>query len=416
MESRAVPISASERILTIDVVRGFALLGIFIMNMPWFNTSFFVGADGSRLWPEWWNVAAETIRDVLFAGKFNSMFSLLFAVGFTIQLDRLEERDPDHALPLYLRRLFWLFVFGAIHACFFWTGDILHIYAIFGLLLLALRHAPERLLWTLFASCVLYTPIMGIIRLIVATPEGMKASIATANVWVASNNAAYGHGSFLDAAREHMREMAFLYTDPHNLRLTIGFYILIFTTTLLGLMLGRRRFFQNSAQYLPTVRRVQWWALGLGILTGAVYGFWSATVHDPTPTPFRVVAGTCFVLCRLAIMVFYVTTIIRCVHNEKWRRRLAPMSVVGRMPLSNYLLQTLIATSLFYGWGLGWWGKVGPALDLVLAFAIFFAIQVPLSHYWLKRHALGPMEYLWRLLTYGRTSMRGKVLHEPSTA
>jgi uncharacterized protein len=416
MESRAVPISASERILTIDVVRGFALLGIFIMNMPWFNTSFFVGADGSRLWPEWWNVAAETMRDVLFAGKFNSMFSLLFAVGFTIQLDRLEERDPDHALPLYLRRLFWLFVFGAIHACFFWTGDILHIYAIFGLLLLALRHAPERLLWTLFASCVLYTPIMGIIRLIVATPEGMKASIATANVWVASNNAAYGHGSFLDAAREHMREMAFLYTDPHNLRLTIGFYILIFTTTLLGLMLGRRRFFQNSAQYLPTVRRVQWWALGLGILTGAVYGFWSATVHDPTPTPFRVVAGTCFVLCRLAIMVFYVTTIIRCVHNEKWRRRLAPMSVVGRMPLSNYLLQTLIATSLFYGWGLGWWGKVGPALDLVLAFAIFFAIQVPLSHYWLKRHALGPMEYLWRLLTYGRTSMRGKVLHEPSTA
>jgi uncharacterized protein len=252
--------------------------------------------------------------------------------------------------------------------------------------------------------------------LIVATPEGMKASIATANVWVASNNAAYGHGSFLDAAREHMREMAFLYTDPHNLRFTIGFYILIFTTTLLGLMLGRRRFFQNSAQYLPTVRRVQWWALGLGILTGAVYGFWSATVHDPTPTPFRVVAGTCFVLCRLAIMVFYVTTIIRCVHNEKWRRRLAPMSVVGRMPLSNYLLQTLIATSLFYGWGLGWWGKVGPALDLVLAFAIFFAIQVPLSHYWLKRHALGPMEYLWRLLTYGRTSMRGKVLHEPSTA
>lgn len=416
MESRAVPISASERILTIDVVRGFALLGIFIMNMPWFNTSFFVGADGSRLWPEWWNVAAETIRDVLFAGKFNSMFSLLFAVGFTIQLDRLEERDPDHALPLYLRRLFWLFVFGAIHACFFWTGDILHIYAIFGLLLLALRHAPERLLWTLFASCVLYTPIMGIIRLIVATPEGMKASIATANGWVASNNAAYGHGSFLDAAREHMREMAFLYTDPHNLRFTIGFYILIFTTTLLGLMLGRRRFFQNSAQYLPTVRRVQWWALGLGILTGAVYGFWSATVHDPTPTPFRVVAGTCFVLCRLAIMVFYVTTIIRCVHNEKWRRRLAPMSVVGRMPLSNYLLQTLIATSLFYGWGLGWWGKVGPALDLVLAFAIFFAIQVPLSHYWLKRHALGPMEYLWRLLTYGRTSMRGKVLHEPSTA
>jgi uncharacterized protein len=338
MGSGAVPISANERILTIDVVRGFALLGIFIMNMPWFHTSFFAGADGSRLWPEWWNVAAETIRDVLFAGKFNSMFSLLFAVGFTIQLERLEERDPDHALQLYLRRLFWLFVFGAIHACFFWTGDILHIYALFGLLLLALRNAPDRLLWTLFAACILYAPIIGIIRLMVTTPEAMKAFIATADVWVASNNAAYGQGSFLDAAREHIREMVFLYTDPHNLRFTIGFYVLIFTTTLLGLMLGRRKFFQNTAQYLPIVRRVQWWALGLGLLTGAVYGFWTATVHDPTPTPFRVIAMTCFVICRLAITAFYVTTIIRCVHNEKWRPRLAPMGVVGRMPLSNYLL------------------------------------------------------------------------------
>jgi uncharacterized protein len=190
----------------------------------------------------------------------------------------------------------------------------------------------------------------------------------------------------------------------------------IFTTTLLGLMLGRRKFFQNSQHYLPMVRRVQWWALGIGIVTGIVFGAWEATVADPRPTPFGVLARTCFVLCRLAIMIFYVATIVRCVHNDKWRARLAPMGVVGRMPLTNYLLQTLIATSLFYGWGLALWGKVGPALDLVLAFAIFFAIQVPLSHYWLKRHAMGPMEYLWRVLTYGRGSMRSKVLQEPSTA
>jgi len=416
MDSRAVPISTNERILTIDVVRGFALLGIFIMNMPWFNTSFFTGADASRLWPEWWDVSAETFRDVLFSGKFNRMFSLLFAVGFTIQLGRMEERDPVHAKFLYLRRLFWLFVFGVIHACVFWTGDILHMYALFGLVLLALRRTPEKVLWTLFALCILYTPLMGAYRLMVATPEELKAFIATSQLWEASNNAAYGHGTFLDAAREHTREMLFIYTDPPNLRFLLGFYVQIFTTTLLGLMLGRRQFFQNSGRYLPQVRRVQWWALGLGILTGVVFGIWEATVTDPRPTPMRVVANTCYTLCRLSIMIFYVATIIRCVHNEKWRPRLAPMGVVGRMPLTNYLLQTLIATTIFYGWGLGLWGKVGPALDLVFAFAIFFAIQVPLSHYWLKRHAMGPMEYLWRLLTYGRGSMRGKVLQEPSAA
>ncbi len=416
MDSPARPISASERIVTIDIVRGFALLGIFIMNMAWFNTSFFAEADASHLWPMWWDRTAETVRDVLFAGKFNSMFSLLFAVGFTIQLERMEERDPQHARQLYLRRLFWLFVFGVVHACIFWTGDILHMYAIFGLILLGLRRAPEKVLWTLFVACILFTPILGVVRVLVSTPESVKAFIATSQLWEASNNAAYGHGSFFDAVREHTREMLFIYTDPANLRFMASFYVQIFTTTLLGLMLGRRKFFQNSQHYLPMVRRVQWWALGIGIVTGIVFGAWEATVTDPRPTPFGVLARTCFVLCRLAIMIFYVATIVRCVHNEEWRRRLAPMGVVGRMPLTNYLLQTLIATSLFYGWGLGLWGKVGPALDLMLAFAIFFAIQVPLSHYWLKRHAMGPMEYLWRVLTYGRGSMRSKVLQEPSTA
>jgi uncharacterized protein len=254
------------------------------------------------------------------------------------------------------------------------------------------------------------------VRLLIATPEGVKAFISTSQLWEASNNAAYGQGSFLDAARERTREMIFTYTDPATLRSAASFYVQIFTTILLGLMLGRRKFFQNSANCLPTIQRVQWWALGIGVVTGVIFGVWQATVTDPGPTPFRVVARTCYVLCRLAIMIFYVATMIRCAHNATWRGRVAPMGVVGRMPLTNYLLQTLIATSLFSGWGLGLWGKVGPALDLVLAFAIFFAIQVPLSHYWLKRHALGPMEYLWRLLTYGRSSMRGKVVQAPSTA
>ena len=146
MESTATPVSAKERIYTLDVIRGFALLGIFIMNMPWFNTSFYVEYAGTELWPEWWDKWTETATEVLFAGKFNSMFSMLFAIGFTIQLERLEARDPGHAKAIYLRRIFWLFVFGVIHVCVFWTGDVLHVYALMGLLLLALRRAPYKVL------------------------------------------------------------------------------------------------------------------------------------------------------------------------------------------------------------------------------------------------------------------------------
>ena len=122
---------------------------------------------------------------------------------------------------------------------------------------------------------------------------------------------------------------------------------------------------------------------------------------------------TCYLLGRVLIMVFYVATIVRCVHNDAWRRRFAPMAIAGRMPLTNYLMQTLIATTLFYGWGFALWGKVGLAMDLLLAILIFFAIQVPLSKWWLARFELGPMEYLWRRLTYGRASLK-PVAREPA--
>jgi uncharacterized protein len=403
----ATPVSGRERIYTLDVIRGFALLGIFIMNMPWFNTSFYAGTDGTELWPAWWDHWTSTATDVLFAGKFNSMFSMLFAIGFTIQLGRLESRDPGHAKAIYLRRIAWLFVFGAIHMCVFWTGDVLHMYALFGLVLLALRRAPEKLLWALFACCLLLPVGMMVYRLLTFVPADRDAIIASSRLWEVSNNAAYGHGSFLDALREHTRETINIYTAPWQLRGVINFYSQIFATMLLGLILGRRQFFQDSARHLPFVRRLQWAALAGGIATGVVFAVWENTTTDfVTPSPFRLVAGICFWLCRVLVMIFYVATLVRCVHNEKIRPRLKPMATAGRMPLTSYLMQTAIATTLFYGWGFGLWGRVGIALDLVLAVAIFFVVQVPLSYWWLKRFELGPMEYVWRRLTYGHATMK----------
>jgi len=268
MPTTATPVTTRERIYTLDVIRGFALLGIFIMNMPGFNTSFYAGTDGTELWPDWWDHWTRIATDVLFAGKFNSMFSMLFAIGFTIQLGRLEATDPGHAKPIYLRRIFWLFVFGAIHMCVFWTGDVLHMYAMFGLVLLALRRAPEKLLWTLFACCLLLPVGMMIHRLLTFVPAERDAIIAGSRLMEASNNLAYGRGSFFDAAREHARETIHLYTTPWELRGIVSFYSQIFATMILGLVLGRRRFFQESERHLPFVRRLQWFALAGGIAAG----------------------------------------------------------------------------------------------------------------------------------------------------
>jgi uncharacterized protein len=377
------------------------------MNFPLFNTSIFQGVDGTHLWPEWWDRTAETLREVLFSGKFNSMFSMLFAIGFMIQLERLESRDPARATRIYLRRLGWLLGFGLIHAFVFWWGDVLHIYALFGVVLFALRRAPEKLLWMIFAACVVFPAATGIYRSLTMSPEEGQALVAYLNGWVASNNEAYGTGSFLDTAAENANVLQVLYTFPPARLRMLEFYAQIFTTVTLGLLLARRRFFQNAAEHLPLVRRVQWLALGVGLATGTVFGYWQATVTNPTePTAFATVASVAYSLCRVAVMAFYVAAIVRAAHSVRWKPWLLPIATAGRMPLTNYLMQTLIATFIFYGWGLGFWGTVGPALDIALAIGIFFLIQVPLSSFWLGRFKMGPMEYLWRVLTYGRASLR----------
>jgi uncharacterized protein len=401
----AVPIPTGERIEVLDTIRGFALLGIFIMNMPAFNTSLFLGFD-EALWPHWWDRGTETVRDVMFSGKFNSMFSMLFAVGFTIQLGRLQAREPQRATRIYLRRLFWLFVFGIVHACVFWAGDVLHMYAVLGLLLLALHRLPDRAIVGLIVACLLYPTILGMIRIATARPEDIQAIIAITQQAITADNAAFGHGNFLDTARRSTEAMIIFYEYPLRLGMLAG-YVQFFTTVLLGLLLGRHRFFQNVAAKLPLIRRIQWWALGIGLICASGFVVWRSVAENPMePSVWRILAATGYVFGRVSIMIFYVATIVRAVCNERWRRRLAPITLAGRMPLSNYLLQTLIGILLFYHWGFGLWGKVGPALDLVLAVAIFFIIQVPLTRWWLDRFPRGPMEHLWRVLTYGRAALR----------
>lgn len=413
---QAAPIPLAERIEVLDAIRGFALLGIFIMNVPAFNTSLFQGFGGDPAWPRWWDVGTETVRDVIFSGKFNSMFSMLFAVGFTIQLERLQARAPDRATQIYLRRLFWLFVFGAVHACVFWAGDVLHMYALLGVLLLILHRLPDRAVVALIILCLLYPAIMGTIQMTTATQEDMRSSIELTQQAIAADNAAFGHGTFFDTARRSTEAMLTFYQHPQSTGMIRG-YVQFLTTVLLGLLLGRHRFFQTVATRLPFVRRAQWWSLGIGLICGVGFMTWRNLATNPwEPSVGRILAATGYVLCRVTIMIFYVATIIRAVCNERWRKRIAPITLAGRMPLTNYLLQTLIAVTLFYHWGFGLWNKVGPAADLVLAVAVFFVIQVPLTRWWLSRFDVGPMEYLWRVLTYGRGAVHATALPGAPTA
>lgn len=404
MAAQPSPVATSERVFTLDLIRGVALLGILIMNMPGFATSFYSGMSSADQWPNWWDEWTAVLRNVLFSGKFNSMFSLLFGIGFTIQLERLLERRGPAGLSIYLRRLFALFAFGAIHMLIFWTGDVLHMYALLGMLLVFLRNRSDRTICLLIALCLLFPIGSGLLKMHTFDAIDLEEVERIFNAWLVSNNIAYGTGSFADAAREHTRETWFLYSDMASLEYTISFYVQLATTMFIGFLVGRHRLIQRAPELMSQFIRLQHWSLGIGIFSALLLAYGERTVSPVDTSAKSIVVSMSYVVCRLALMALYVTTLIRLTQQVRWRERFAPIALVGRMPLTNYLLQTAIATTIFYGWGLGFWNRGGPLAWLVLALAIYVLVQVPLSVWWLKRFEYGPMEYLWRVLTYGRVN------------
>ncbi|MCW5634179.1 MAG: DUF418 domain-containing protein [Rubrivivax sp.] len=398
----AAALPVAERLPVLDILRGFALMGILIMNMPGFSASFFVEADGSHLWTQPWDRFAEGAREALFSGKFNSMFSLLFGIGFTIQYARMQQRDPARATGTYLRRLLALLVFGLVHAFVFWPGDVLHTYALLGIVLvLGLRRVSDRTIIALIVAALLYPAVNGLVRLAVITPEITAARVRLDQAFEASNNAAFGAGGFVDMVRENTRMMLHFYTDWLNLWGAAGWYVMLGMTMLIGVLAGRRRWVQRIPELMPRIRRFTWWALGIGLVCGVGFAVIFELNRAPGPSPIKLLGSICYSVSRLALMIFYVLVIVRVAQSERGRRWLAPWRAAGRLPLTNYLMQSAICLVLFQHWGFGLWLKVGPALGLVLALAIFFVIQVPWSLWWLKRHERGPMEALWARLTYG---------------
>ena len=407
----ALPVA--ERLATLDIVRGFALMGILIMNMPGFSSSFFAEADGSHLWSGAVDQMAEHVREALFSGKFNSMFSLLFGIGFTIQFQRMQQRDPAHATGLYLRRLLALLAFGVIHACVFWPGDVLHNYALLGIVLvLGLRHVSDRGIVALIVAGLLYPAFNGALRLAVMTKERVAERVRLEKVLDAGDQIAYGQGSFWDMVQQNTRTMAYFYGDWLSLWGSFGWYVMLGVTMLIGVLAGRRRWVQRAGELMPQIRRLTWWALAIGLCCGVAFTVIFELNRAPGPSPIKVLGSVCYSLSRLSMMIFYVLVIVRIAHSAAGPRWLRPWALAGRMPLTNYLMQTAICITLFRHWGFDLWMKMGPAVGLALSLAIFFLIQVPWSAWWLKRHERGPMEALWARLTYGRATAAVAVADE----
>jgi uncharacterized protein len=205
----------------------------------------------------------------------------------------------------------------------------------------------------------------------------------------------YGHGTYGAILLHRLVEYPFV------LGITVlCMYGGILGMFLLGLYAGRRRIVHDSSAHAPLIRKIAGWGLGLGVV-GNLVSVVGTELADPMdvswlgmiPVVGMAVGDPAFCLC-------YASGMVLLAQRDAWRKRLGPLAAVGRMALSNYLLQSVICTMIFNAYGLGLYGRVGPALGFVLTCAIFL-LQVPFSNWWLRHFRFGPAEWVWRSLTYG---------------
>lgn len=396
-----------ERIVALDIIRGFALLGILVMNIPIFSGSIWNDPvfTGVEVEPSSWAVVAEQIRNILFDGKFNALFSFLFAVGFTIQLGRLQEREPESATRIYLQRILILFAIGWLHGIFLWFGDILVAYAVLGLFLYVVRNWSNRIIYLMIGVCLVY-PGLRMLFITTFMPHRSAEWLGIVREQYAAFDATFGAGSFSDVISLNAEKMLANYVDPNWIDISVLGYLIIALSMLLGLIAARQGWIRNAAAHANDIRRVQWWSLGLGLVGGGINNVILEFIEPGVASFLKPLYWVIYTFARVAFMIFYIATILRLAQLDSWRRWLAPFAAAGRMPLTNYLLQSVFAVLLFYNVGLGYWGKTDAAVDLLLAFGIFFAIQVPLSVFWFRHFDYGPMERLWRWLSYGPARIR----------
>jgi uncharacterized protein len=275
---------------------------------------------------------------------------------------------------------------------------------VLGLLLLVLRRASDRVVFGIIALALIAPPIRSAISLAI-----QEKPIYPRSYWIAifhEHMRIFSTGTYLEQVGARLD----LYADSYSLarlrRVTgpIWWYITLVVTILLGFYAGRKRLFDDIQANAARIRKITWTCLGLGLAASA--GFSLLVAFRPMPPPEvptvrGFFTGLLFNVNRPLLCIAYIGAIALLFQMDRFKRVLQVFAAPGRMPLTNYLMQSLLATTLFNSYGLALFGKVGPLLGLGIAVAIF-VFQIIWSRWWLARFRFGPLEWLWRAATYGK--------------
>jgi uncharacterized protein len=389
-----------------DVLRGFAILGIFIANLgtgfSWYNES--ANASGPLLLPKA-DPTMSFLHHMFIEGKFYSIFSLLFGWGIALQYKRGEAKGLN-VTPTVKRRLFFMLLLGAIHLLI-WTGDIVFFYAMLGFILLPLRKLSNKVLLItgiilILSPILLYWlkmnwPVLNYpSELLIKT--GMKVDEALLNLKSEEDFMnLMKHGSWFDQLKANITGFFFRYQYlffVSRVPKVLGMF-------LIGYVVGRSDFFKNIVQY----KKLLYWIIAAGLVIGLPANYFLADYMNTAMGDYFQLKTKgwyqtiFYALGVVPLAMAYVGIFMLCFQRATGKRIMSLMAPAGKMAFSNYMLQSLVGNFVFLGAGLGYMGQVGPVYFTVFGIA-FFIIQIIGSTIWLRYFNYGPVEWIWRSATY----------------
>lgn len=361
------PIRPGERILALDVLRGFAMLGVLIAYCLWS-----LGTAPPESFSRIDNLLGEAAGFAI-DGKFYTILAFLFGIGFSIQLDRAA--DDSTMVLIFCRRLAALAAIGLVHALLLRNGDILLPYALTGFLLIPFRRSPYQVIFLTAAVALLVPYAVQALWQASGIPLPQRPSLAGAPYLV--ENAAWVRYWYETA----------LFNWPINL-----------TLFLFGLYAGRTQLLTR----LSTDRRKLTVIAIVGLVGGAALYMTRAQLvqADPTLPLQQMIAGLLFTFHCWAMSSAYVAMLLLALRAPRGAKALLPLAAIGRLALTNYLMQAAVIVPLSLAFG--WFDRFTPPTAILLAVTLFAAIQLPFSLWWVRRFQFGPAEWIWRTLAYGR--------------
>ena len=399
-ESTFSPVSQSDRIVSIDLLRGMAVLGILIMNIQHFsmptaayiNPTAYGDLTGINKWV--W-----IISHILASGKFMSIFSMLFGAGVLLFTGRAEAKGLNSAL-LHYRRMGWLLVFGMMHGYLLWTGDILVSYSLCGMLVFLFRNKrPATLIW-IALPFFLFPILLDLFFIGSISQWPAEAYQFTMESWN-PDAASIEHqldvyrGGWLGQMELRVHGTIFMQTSYFMMQ---SFWR-VMAMMLLGMALYKWQVF-SSVRSPRFYLKMTLTGLSAGFLLSGLGVF--LNFKNQWIMEFSMFLGEQFnYVGSVGTALGYTGLLMLISKSEGCAGIKSRFSAVGRMAFTNYILMTLICTFLFYGHGLGLYGSVERKFQVIIVLAIWILIMI-ISPLWLKRFRFGPLERIWRALTYGR--------------